>query len=157
MATDSFKFWDSYMEALDPLDDKSFARVIRAVCHKVFQDIDPDFSDEPLLNTVYILIMRQAEQSRDIARRARENGSKSAGRPPKKSQKKPTEKPTGKPSAESGLTNRRERKRGESTDLPSLSLPDGVAAPPPDGGTRSAEVKAEKKKRRTYGSDNAVL
>lgn len=115
MPSESFKFWDSFDEALDPLDDATYGRLVRAVAHKVFRDEDPDFSDNPILNAAYTVMMRNSEQSRDIARRARENGSKSAGRPRKNSSRKTNQKPR-KPT---GLTNRRERS-GEETTVSSL-------------------------------------
>ena len=114
MPTESFKFWDSFDEALDPLDDATYGRVVRAVAHKVFRDEEPDFGDSPILGAVYTVMMRNSEQSRDIARRARENGSKSAGRPRKNSSKKTSQKPR-KPT---GLTNRREVSGGEAIASP---------------------------------------
>ena len=127
MPTESFKFWDSFDEALDPLDDATYGRIVRAVAHKVFRDEEPDFNDSPILNAVYTVMMRNSEQSRDIARRARENGSKSAGRPRKNSSKKTNQKPR-KPT---GLTKRREVS-GEEAIASSLHSYTGAMGPGAD-------------------------
>ena len=71
MATDSFKFWDSYMHALDRVDDAMAGRLIKALCHEVFAGEHADFDGEPLLGMVYDVMLGQAVQSRDIARQAR--------------------------------------------------------------------------------------
>lgn len=93
MATDSFKFWDSYYEAIKMVDCATAGRLVMALCGKVFDGIDPDLSDEPMLGMAYAVMLRQAEQSRDLARRAQANGTKSAGRPRKSAKDKPTQKP----------------------------------------------------------------
>lgn len=139
MATENYRYWDSFAEALEPLDDATYGRIMRAINHKVFGVfgyVDPDFSDNPLLEPAYTVIMRTAEQSMDIAKRARENGSKSAGRPRKTSSKKTSQKPRKKV----GLTNRKEERGEEATAsiLPSPTLgayaPVASApAPAPDG------------------------
>ena len=134
MATDSFKFWDSYMETLDPLPDAQYARLIRAVTHRVFLGEEPDFSDDMVLNALYVVIMRQAEQSRDIARAASENGKKARGIPKNRKSKGGLK---GGLSTPKGGPKRIEEIRSDLSPS-NLSTP-GVAAAPPDGGPRSAE------------------
>lgn len=81
MATDCFKFWDSYYEALKmvPTPEQGY-RLVMALCAHVFEDSEPDFSDDPLLGMVYTIMDEQAIQSRDISRRARESGSRGGKR-----------------------------------------------------------------------------
>lgn len=71
MATDSFKFWDSYTRALDKVDYETAGRLIQALGHEVFFGEQPDFSEEPLLGALYEVLRGQAAQSRDLARQAR--------------------------------------------------------------------------------------
>lgn len=82
MATDSFKFWDSYYEALKmaPTPEDGY-RLIMSLCEQVFDGVEPDFSDSPILGMAYKIMAGQAVQSRDIARRGRENGKKARGIP----------------------------------------------------------------------------
>lgn len=81
MATDSFKFWDSYMRALERVDDATAGRLVKALCREVFCDEQPDFSDEPMLGMVYDVMLGQSIQSRDLSRKMRERGKKAAGVP----------------------------------------------------------------------------
>lgn len=81
MATDSFKFWDSYMKALERVDDSTAGRLVKALCREVFCDEQPDFSDEPMLGMVYDVMLGQSIQSRDLSREMRERGKKAAGVP----------------------------------------------------------------------------
>lgn len=69
---DSFKFWDSYMRALERVDDATAGRLVKSLCREVFCDEQPDFSDEPMLGMVYDVMLGQAAKSRDLARQARE-------------------------------------------------------------------------------------
>lgn len=71
VATDSFKFWDSYRDALKRCTPEQGYRLIMALCGAVFDGEEADFSDEPLLGMVYDVMLEQAIQSRDIARQAR--------------------------------------------------------------------------------------
>lgn len=83
MATDSFKFWDSYMHALDRVDDATAGRLVKALCHEVFDGERQDFDGEPLLGMVYDVMLGQAVQSMELSRSARERGRKAAGVPKK--------------------------------------------------------------------------
>lgn len=82
MATDSFKFWDSYRDALKRCTPEQGYRLIMALCEAVFDGKEADFSDEPLLGMAYDVMLEQAIQSRDMSRAARESG-KRGGRPKK--------------------------------------------------------------------------
>lgn len=88
MATDSFKFWDSYYDALKmaPTPEDGY-RLIMALCAQVFDDEEPDFSDNPILGMAFQIMAGQAIQSRDIARRGRENGQKARGIPKQRGSK----------------------------------------------------------------------
>lgn len=78
---DSFKFWDSYMRALERVDDATAGRLVKALCREVFCDEQPDFSDEPMLGMVYDVMLGQSIKSRDLSREMRERGKKAAGVP----------------------------------------------------------------------------
>ena len=127
MATDSFKFWDSYLEACEDYTDEEFGALIRALARAVFTGEQPDFSDQDkYLKSTFKVMLAQAEQSRKIAATARENGRKSSGRPRKNQSetKRFNEK------------KREEAKRNEASSLSSLSNEEdragaGADAPPP--------------------------
>ena len=147
MASESFKFWDSYYDALKFLGtDERRGKFVMALCQFVFDGTDPEFDDETV-EFGFKLVKTSAELSKDIANRARENGSKSAGRPRKKTAKKPTAKPT-------GLTKRKEEKGEEGTYLPS-SPSSSVAPAPPDGGRGSADGRRDGAGEFDYGAISA--
>lgn len=148
MASESFKFWDSYYDALKFLGtDERRGKFVMALCQFVFDGTDPEFDDETV-EFGFKLVKTSAELSKDIANRARENGSKSAGRPRKKTAKKPTAKPT-------GLTKRKEEKGEEGTYLPSSPFSNGVAPAPPDGGRGSASDSRPSAGEIDYGAISA--
>ena len=98
MATDSFKFWDSYYDALRTLETKDQrSDFIMALCEYVFDGIEPEFEDK-MVEFGFMLVRKQAELSKEIASTARENG-KRGGRPSKKPTSKPTPKPRSKPTS----------------------------------------------------------
>lgn len=117
VATDSFKFWDSYTRALDKVDYETVGRLIQALGHEVFFGEQPDFSDEPLLNALYEVLLGQATQSRDLARQAR-----SAAKRPRPSRRKKKASDTlahasNTPSAPSSEKKREEVKGTETSSL----------------------------------------
>ena len=90
MPTEKYSFWDSFAEALEPLDDATYGRIVRAMNHKVFAiygNEDPDFSDNPILSSIYMVMMRNSEESRDMFKAASENGKKARGVPKKRNPK----------------------------------------------------------------------
>lgn len=133
MATDSFRFWDSYYEALKmaPTPEDGY-RLIMALCAQVFDGEEPDFSDSPILGMAYQIMAGQAIQSRDISRRARENGAK--GRGVKKGSKSTAKAPL-KGGLRGAKANRSEEKRSDYSNESRLrdSLRDapGADAPAP--------------------------
>lgn len=117
MATDSFKFWDSYTRALDKVDYETAGRLIQALGHEIFFGEQTDFSDEPLLGALYEVLRGQAEQSRDLARQAR-----SAAKRPRPSRRKKKASDTiahasNTPSAPSSEKRREEVKGTETSSL----------------------------------------
>lgn len=111
MASESFKFWDSYYEALQVLpDNDARGELVMGLCRYVFDGDMPEF-ERPELAFGFMVMRRQAEESRKIAATARENGRKSKGRP--KSDAKKTSGIT------SGITNEKsgfnEKKRSEAS------------------------------------------
>lgn len=133
MATDSFKFWDSYYEALKmaPTPEDGY-RLIMSLCAHVFDDEDPDFSDCPILGMAYQIMVGQAIQSRDIARRGRENGKKARGIPKKKDTLKDA-KGGLKGSKKGSKTNRSEEKRSDYSNTSRLrDSKKGVPTPSAD-------------------------
>lgn len=113
MATDSFKFWDAYYDALKTLETSDQrSEFIMALCQYVFDGVEPEFSDK-MVEFGFMLIRKQAELSKEIANTARENG-KRGGRPAKKPTSKPTPKPRSKPTSKPrSKANRSEEKRSD--------------------------------------------
>lgn len=131
MATDSFKFWDSYYDALKmaPTPEDGY-RLIMAICAQVFDGEEPDFSDNPILGMAYQIMAGQAIQSRDIARRGRENGKKARGVPKQRGSK------GGLKGSQRGAKANRKEEKGEeaiASPLPSPTWRDapGADAPAP--------------------------
>lgn len=129
MATDSFKFWDSYMSALDRVDDATAGRLVKALCHEVFEGEPQRFDGEPLLGMVYDVMLGQAVQSRDIARQARA----AAKRPRPNARKGNASDALAYASGPSSEKNREEAKRIEASSLPMDNdcAGAGADAPPP--------------------------
>ena len=77
MATDSFKFWDSYYDALGMLgSDERRGRFVMALCSYVFEGAEPDFGGDEVMAFGFQLVATQAKQSMEIARAAREGGKR---------------------------------------------------------------------------------
>ena len=128
MATDSFKFWDSYMRALDRVDDATAGRLVKALCHEVFEGEPQRFDGEPLLGMVYDVMLGQAVQSRDLSRIARESGAR-GGRPKKGAKRVPK-------GSEKGAESEKKREEAKRNEASSLSMDNdcagaGADAPPP--------------------------
>lgn len=141
MATDSFKFWDSYYEALKmaPTPEDGY-RLIMALCAQVFDGEEPDFSDNQILGMAYQIMAGQAIQSRDISRRARENGAK--GRGVKKGSKSTAKAPL-KGGLRGAKANRSEEKRSDSCTSrlrDSGACAPGADAPAPAPGSEPWDV-----------------
>ena len=133
MATDSFKFWDSYMRALDRVDDAMAGWLIKALCHKVFEGIDPDIPD-PLLGMTFDVMFGQASRSAEMAALGRKGGqnsgksrtSKCAGSDASKRNR----------STSNSASNEKKREEAKGTEASSLLTNDdcagaGADAPPP--------------------------
>lgn len=131
MATDSFKFWDSYYDALKTLETKEQrSDFIMALCQYVFDGVDPEFEDK-MVEFGFMLVRKQAELSKEIANTARENG-KRGGRPSKKPTSKPTPKPRSKPTSKpTSKANRSEEKRSDISSTSRLR-DSGASAPVAD-------------------------
>ena len=133
MATDSFKFWDSYYDALRMLgDDERRGRFVMALCSYVFDGTEPDFGGDDVMAFGFQLVATQAKQSMEIARAAREGGIKSGKSRREKASSNPVRKGVRK-----GLSNdkNREEKSGSSslltTNPPAPDAGAGADAPPP--------------------------
>lgn len=128
MATDSFKFWDSYYEACEDYTDEEFGMLIRALARAVFAGEMPEFGENKYLKSTFKVMFAQADESRRIAEMKRECGRK-GGRPRKKN--------TGEKPPENQCFNekkRREENRNESSLLSSslyFGPAAGADAPPP--------------------------
>lgn len=142
MATDSFKFWDSYYSALKLLgDNERRGRFVMALCAYVFDGIKPELDDD-MLAFGFELVATQAMESMEISRAAQEAGSR-GGRPRKdtskrgaKSTPKSTPKRVAKRGAERGAESEKKREEEKRTESSSLTrnptvAPGGVLAPPP--------------------------
>lgn len=139
MATDSFKFWDAYYDALKTLETSDQrSDFIMALCQYVFDGVEPEFSDK-MVEFGFMLVRKQAELSKEIANTARENG-KRGGRPSKKPTPKPRSKPTSKPRSKA---NRSEEKRSDSCTSrlrDSGACAPGADAPAPAPGAEPWDV-----------------
>ena len=124
MATDSFKFWDSYLEACEDYTDEEFGSLIRALAKAVFTGEIPSFEGKnKYLKSTFKIMFAQCAQSRKIAATARENGRKSAGRPRKNQPK-------------TSRFNEKKREEAKRIEASSLLTDDdcagaGADAPPP--------------------------
>ena len=135
MATDSFKFWDSYMHALDRVDDATAGWLIKALAHKVFEDVDPEMPD-PVLGMVFDVMLGQASRSAEMAALGRKGGqsngrsraSKAAGSAASKRER----------SGPRNASNEKKREEAKGTEASSLSdrgygAGGGLTPPPADG------------------------
>lgn len=128
MATDSFKFWDSYYDALRMLgDDERRGRFVMALCSYVFDGVEPDFGGDEVMAFGFQLVATQAMESKELAARKREGGIKSgiARRAKSKTKSVPNTLPNEK--------KREEAKRNEASSLPNEDdhAGAGADAPPP--------------------------
>lgn len=133
MATDSFKFWDSYMRALDRVDDATAGRLVKALCHEVFEGEPQCFDGEPLLGMVYDVMLGQAVQSRNLSRSARDRGRKAAGVAKPNARKSSAKQSLAMPKHPLSEKKREEAKRNEASSLSSDNdyAGAGADAPPP--------------------------
>lgn len=132
MATDSFKFWDSYMHALDRVDDATAGWLVKALCHKVFDGIEPETAD-PVLGMVLDVMYGQASRSAEMAALGRKGGQVSG-----KSRSKTRASAASKRVSSAGGNASNEKKGEESSRHENSSpapnpttAPGGVLAPPP--------------------------
>lgn len=85
MATDSFKFWDSYYDALKVLDtNDQRGEFLMKLCTYVFEGVEPTFSDQ-MVEMAFRFCSKQAEESMLLSKKARERGFKSGESRRKKS------------------------------------------------------------------------
>lgn len=78
VATDSFKFWDSYLEACEDYTDEEFGALVRALAKSVFFGEEPDFGGKSkFLKSTFRVMKAQAEQSRKMAALGRKGGQSS--------------------------------------------------------------------------------
>ena len=136
MATDSFKFWDSYYSALQMLGtDERRGRFVMALCAYVFDGVEPTFADD-VMAFGFELVATQAKQSMEIARAAREGGLKSGASRREKAQAKGVRK-----GVRNQLPNDRkgEELSGSENSSPSSNPPAPASPTPP---TRPAPADA---------------
>lgn len=132
MATDSFKFWDSYYDALRMLgDDERRGRFVMALCSYVFDGEEPDFGADEVMAFGFQLVATQAKQSMKIARAAREGGIKSGKARREKAKTNPVRN-----GVRRGLSNDKKREEAKRNEASSLLTNDdcagaGADAPPP--------------------------
>lgn len=135
MATDSFKFWDSYYDALRMLgSDERRGRFVMALCSYVFDGEEPDFGADEVMAFGFQLVATQARQSMEISRAAREAGQR-GGRPRNDSSRRGA-KSTPKRVAKRGAESEKKREEAKRNGASSLPMDDdhagaGADAPPP--------------------------
>lgn len=132
MATDSFKFWDSYYDALGMLgSDERRGRFVMALCSYVFDGEEPDFDGDEVMAFGFQLVATQAMESKELAARKREGGIKSgiARRAKSKTKSVPNTLPN-------TLPNEKKREEAKGNEASSLPMDNdcagaGADAPPP--------------------------
>lgn len=88
MATDSFKFWDAYYDALKHLQtNEQRGQFVMALCQYVFDGIEPSF-DDASVEFGFLLIRESARESKEISARARAAGRKGGSTPRKSTAKR---------------------------------------------------------------------
>ena len=93
-ATDGFKFWDAYYDALKLLDgDERRGHFVMALCAYVFDGVEPEFTD-PSERFGFTLIAAQAMESKRLSEQAREKGLKSGESRRRKTKEKSGAKPS---------------------------------------------------------------
>ena len=105
MATNSFKFWDAFWDAMQDMSMEERGEFMTAICRFVFDGEESEIDDRVVLVS-YKMVRMQLLESKEIAASARENGRR-GGRP-----KKPTPKPPSKPVSKA---RREEAKRSEAS------------------------------------------
>lgn len=120
MATDSFKFWDSYYSALRMLGtDERRGRFVMALCAYVFDGVDPCFDDDAMAFG-FELVATQARESKELSARKRDGGIKSGASRRAKAQAK---------SVRKSVPNEKKGKEEKGTES-SFPSPDQTVAPP---------------------------
>ena len=128
MATDSFKFWDSYYSALQMLGtDERRGRFVMALCAYVFDGVEPAFADD-VMAFGFELVATQARESKEISARAREKGRIGGKRSAQVRGALST--------ASRGASSEKKGEERKGTELSSptpnpTTAPGGVLAPPP--------------------------
>ncbi|WP_293826095.1 DUF6291 domain-containing protein [uncultured Parolsenella sp.] len=124
MATDSFKFWDAYYDALKFLDtDQQRAEFVMGLCAYVFDGEEPTFSSKET-EFGFRLVKSQARESMDISARSREAGAR-GGRP------KSTAKSTPLSTVKRGAKSEKKRSEANRNEASLLSTDNDQPAPPP--------------------------
>lgn len=140
MATDSFKFWDAYYNALKYLGtNEQRGKFVMALCEYVFDGVNPSF-DDSAVEFGFLLVRESARESKDISARAREAGRK-GGKAQKKSTAKRGAKSTASSTAKRGASS--EEKRSESCTSrlrDSGACAPGADAPAPAPGSEPWDV-----------------
>lgn len=83
-SSDSFKFWESYWDAMKDLTMEQRGLFVTALCSYVFDGIDDPECGDAAVRFGFKAVRGSAAESRDISRAARESG-KSGGRGKRKS------------------------------------------------------------------------
>lgn len=132
MATDSFKFWDSYMHALDRVDDATAGMLVKALCHKVFEGAEPVF-DDPVLTMVLDVMYGQASRSAEMAALGRKGGQNSGKARSKKSGSDASKRKTSDLNSASNVKKREEKSSNDSLlfSEEKYGPAAGADAPPP--------------------------
>lgn len=122
MATDSFKFWDAYYDALKFLDtDQQRAEFVMGLCAYVFDGEEPTFTSKET-EFGFRLVKSQARESMELAQKARQGGLKSGQTRKTKGVRKGVRK---------GLPNEKNREELSRSENSSLSTDGDQPAPPP--------------------------
>ena len=76
--SERFYFWRGYYEALKKLPDaESRDAFVMAICRYAFENEEPDFSGDRLLDFAWSLVSEQVHESVEIGRKMAERGRRS--------------------------------------------------------------------------------
>jgi hypothetical protein len=139
--SERFYFWRGYYDALKKMPtDEQRGKFVMAVCAYAFDDVEPDFDGDVLLDICWSLV---ADGTRESVRKGVEQSQRGqmGGRPPKgaKTTAKSGVKSGAKTTAESE-EKRKEKKGSElspSTTEREFATLTGACAPAPDGAARA--------------------
>lgn len=138
--SERFYFWRGYYDAMRKLKtDEQRGRLVLSICAYAFDGIEPNLSDDPMLDLAWSLV---ADGTRESVRKGIEQSQRGrmGGRP---TNKKSTAFNGAISGAKSGAKSEKKRREGKGKELsPPTGEREGAAAPP-DGAPRASRVEPD--------------